>query len=128
MSKKEFAPWCVKKQNLHERQSLPTFKEREIWWCSIGLNVGHEMDGKSDKYSRPVLVIRKFNKHMFFGVPTSLQVKEKAYYHTITFRGREQSVLLSQLRLFDSRRLSSRIGYLSWKQFNEVREAIKGMI
>ncbi len=30
-------------------------------WCSIGINVGDEEDGKNELYERPVLVIKKFN-------------------------------------------------------------------
>ena len=32
-------------------------KEREIWWCSVGLNVGTEIYGKGEDFARPVLII-----------------------------------------------------------------------
>ena len=44
MHTKDFQGWHTLKQNLDKRQStsVPTIKEREIWWCSIGVNVGDE--------------------------------------------------------------------------------------
>lgn len=35
------------------------FREREIWWCSLGENIGFEQDGKNEKFERPILVLRK---------------------------------------------------------------------
>lgn len=126
--KKEYSQWHRLKKTLNERNKLPTFKVREIWWCSIGLNVGDEEDGKNRQYERPVLIMRKFNRYLFWGVPTSLQIKNSPYYHSISLHGRTQSVLLSQFRLWDSRRLSNKIGTLSVNQFDGVRDALKALL
>ena len=69
---KDFPGWHRHKEQLHAQHHTPTFQEREIWWCSVGVNVGHEMDGKNQFYNRPVLIVRKFNPHIFFGVPLTL--------------------------------------------------------
>ena len=66
---KDFAHWHPLKKQLHERQDVPSFEEREIWWCSIGANIAYEQDGKHAAYHRPVLVVRKFSRHLFLGVP-----------------------------------------------------------
>lgn len=58
---KNFDEWSVLKQNLDKTQKLILFKEQDIWWCSIGLNVGSEANGKNEYFSRPVLIVRKFN-------------------------------------------------------------------
>ncbi len=63
--KKDFEKWHKVKSRTQERCSPPSFEEREIWWCSIGANVGVEEDGKSTLFSRPVLIIRKFNAMIF---------------------------------------------------------------
>ena len=44
------------KKQLHKRKTAPRFKEREVWWCKIGLNVGVEQDGKGNNYTRPILI------------------------------------------------------------------------
>ena len=48
---------------LRNRQRKPLFKEGEIWWCSIGLNVGDEEYGKGPFFQRPVLIFKKFTKN-----------------------------------------------------------------
>ncbi len=125
---KDFDDWNSVKKRLDTGHVAPTFQKREIWWCSIGLNIGHEENGKNKDYSRPVLVIRKFNDHIFWGIPLTTQIKEKHYYYKIHFKEKEQCVMLSQIRLLESRRLTDKMGKLSQKQFDEIREALKGMI
>jgi mRNA interferase MazF len=66
------------------------FQEREVWWCNIGVNIGDEEDGKSEFFSRPVLIIHKFNKKVFWGIPLTAQVKDNPNYHKIKFRDRVQ--------------------------------------
>ena len=125
---KNFDDWNLVKKNLDKNDSSPTFQKREIWWCSIGLNIGHEENGKNKDYSRPVLIIRKFNNHIFWGIPLTTQIKEKHYYHRIHFKDREQCLMLSQIRLLESRRLNDKMGKISQKQFDEVRDILKSMI
>ena len=47
------------------------FHEREVWFCSVGVNVGMERDARNTKFSRPVVIVKKFNEFMFWGVPLS---------------------------------------------------------
>ncbi len=125
---KNFQHWHDHKSMLHHEGEPPLFKQREIWWCSIGLNVGYESDGKSQYYTRPVLIIRKFNRRTFLGVPLTTQMKDHPFYHRIHLQGREQCVMLSQLRMWDGKRLRSRLGSLPKDQFQEIRETIRGMV
>ncbi len=62
---KDFDSWNAKKKELHNRAGAPFFHEREIWWCSIGINIGSEQDGSDDEYSRPVLVLKGLSKETF---------------------------------------------------------------
>ncbi len=63
--KKDFDCWNDIKKKLDESKKTLFFKERDVWWCSIGLNVGDEENGKNQFFSRPVLVVRKFNNRLF---------------------------------------------------------------
>lgn len=125
---KNYSAWQQRKSLLHHKAAAPLFKQREVWWCSIGVNIGHEEDGKSDRFTRPVLIIRKFNAQLFLGVPLTTQVKPNPFYYPIHFHDKEQCIMLSQLRLWDSRRLSNRLGWLPKDQFDEIRKAIRDMI
>lgn len=64
--KKDFLHWHNKKENINEKDKRAYFHEREVWWCSIGANVGYEQDGKGNDFTRPVLIIKGFSKEVFF--------------------------------------------------------------
>ena len=52
---KKFLEWIGLKEKLHTANSTPPlFKEGEVWWCVVGENIGIEMNGKGDVFSRPV--------------------------------------------------------------------------
>ena len=54
--------------------------------------------------------MRKFNPHIFFGVPLTTKIKPNPYYLSIRFKDRVQCVMLSQLRLWDGKRLTHKKG------------------
>ena len=123
--KKDFADWFQLKAEIHDHHKAPTFREREIWWCSVGVNVGDEVDGKNEFCHRPVLIVRKFNDKIFLGLPLTTQIKPNRYYLGIRVRGKEQCVMLSQIRLWDAKRLTDPLGKLPHKQFKRVKQALR---
>jgi len=126
---KDFSGWIQYKEKLHNKQNrTPLFKERDVWWTSIGINVGFEEDGKHDKFLRPVLVIKKFNRDLFLGVPMSTKIKENKYYVKVTVKNNTVSVLMSQLRVFSANRLQDKLVELDKKDFRIVTDKIVNMI
>ena len=130
---KDFTGWNTFKQGIDRDAPVPTFKEREIWWCSVGINIGHEIDGKNHFYNRPVLVVRKFNTRIFWGVPLTTQVKDNPFYFQLAYKGHEKTerkrcVMLSHLRLYDSKRLHDKMGWLSPEEFRAVKDALKALL
>ena len=71
---KHFDKWNRLKTNLHNDAKLPKIDEGDIWWCSVGENVGVEINGKSDFFSRPVLVLKKLSRYGFLGIPLTSMV------------------------------------------------------
>ena len=124
----EFEQWSQLKQSLHSHESHRLFKEGEIWWCRLGMNIGDEQNGKVRSFSRPVLVFRKFNSRIFIGIPLSTQIKEKHYYHTLHFKGRAQSAVLSQIRLMDAKRLENKMGKLPLSEFQKLSEILQKLL
>lgn len=126
---KDFDGWIEKKKDCHYKTSLPPmFKERDIWWVSIGINVGFEEDGKHDKYLRPVLVIKKFNRDLFLGIPMSTKLKENPYYVKVTVGNRSVSVLISQIRTFSARRIQDKLAEIDTADFGKVKESVVKMV
>jgi mRNA-degrading endonuclease toxin of MazEF toxin-antitoxin module len=88
--------------------------------------VGFEQDGTGANYDRPVLVIQGFNSHVFFGVALTGKNKRGRYYAPIgKVEGREASVILSQARLIDTKRLIRKAGTLENDIFDRVCEELK---
>ena len=102
------------------------YRAQEVWWCSLGANVGVETDGKNEWFERPVLVFRKFSKHMFWGLPMTTKVqKQGPFYVSVSLFGEDQIVMLSQLRVLSPKRLIRRMGKLSDEQFLAVNRAFE---
>ena len=108
------------------RLEAPFYHEREVWWCSLGVNVGFEQDGTGKNYDRPVLVIKGFNAQVFFGVALTGKKQQSKYHIPVgKIEGREASVILSQVRLIDTRRLIRKASTLDETTFETVTEGIK---
>src|SRR5258708_7895888 len=86
---KRFFEWFGLKQRLHYiTHSPPLVSERDIWWASIGENVGSEINGKSALFSRPVIVLKKLSHGFYFVIPTTTQVREGSWYVPFRQQGR----------------------------------------
>ena len=84
--KKDFDKWNEqkKKVNAYELRADFFYHQREVWWCAIGLNVDVETDGKQVNFERPVLVVQKFNKEMFWGIPLTSKERTGEFYEKIS--------------------------------------------
>jgi mRNA-degrading endonuclease toxin of MazEF toxin-antitoxin module len=125
---KNFDEWNMLKKEIEEISKFVEFSETEIWWTSIGLNIGDEEDGKNEKYERPVLVIKKFSGKLFVGAPLSTKVKIGKFYVNFKTESFEYSVLLSQAKVMSSKRLIRKINKLSRGRFNLVKKSYIDLI
>ena len=124
--KKDFDGWNQIKQRIDAKHEPPLFNEREIWWCSVGVNVGYEILGKGGSFTRPVLIVRKYGLRSFLGVPLTSKSKPAGlYYYPITFEGINGNVLLGQFKIMDSKRLVDFMGKIGKKQHAKIREALR---
>jgi len=116
----DFNNWNDKKKQLSGGNRV-YFHKGDVWFASIGKNIGDEEDGKHSTFERPILIVRKFNNNIFLGVPlTSNEVKEGKYYHKlISFSG--SIAILSQVRLFDAKRLVRLMGKIENEELKEIK-------
>jgi len=121
--KKDFDTWNRRKKIIHERERVPYFHEREIWWCSLGMNIGFEQDG-GEKFERPMLIIKKFNQEIFWALPLTRSGKRNKYYFFLS-RKESSTVILSQLRLVSAKRLERLMYKLSKKEFKSILSQVK---
>ena len=80
MPPKDFDTWNALKKHIHQKRFLAFVHAREVWWCSLGLNVGTEQDGKHAAFERPVLILRKFNRGSVPIAPITSQLKRTPYH------------------------------------------------
>jgi mRNA interferase MazF len=128
---KDFESWAQFKTRLQHGTEVAFFREREIWWVAIGHNIGSEEDGKGFDYARPVLVLRKFNRRLFWGIPMTTTVRSGKYYVHFSYKPLIISAaILSQLRAFDAKRLLFQDGIIDGLDFARIQlglvEIIRG--
>jgi hypothetical protein len=80
-------------------------------------------------YRRPVLILKKFNRHGFLGIPLSSAKKVDSYIICI---GEIDNMIayanVSQTRSFSSRRLGLRVQSISRKQLFEIRKIAREIL
>ena len=123
---KDFDQWNNIKKETHKRITDDVyFKEREVWWVRLGVNIGFEQDGTGEQYARPVVVIKKYNPEVFLIVPLSTTGKRGKYYFSIgNIDGKEAVAILSQIRLIDAHRLVKHIGIIEKRLFSSLVNAV----
>ncbi len=126
---KNFDEWNTKKKEIDIKDNFMHPKVREVWWCSIGVNVGKEIYGKGTDYRRPVLIVNSEDADNFIGVPLSSKLKNRKYSKIIrTEDGILHSALIYQIKVFDKRRLIKRKSSLSIEEFIEVQKMFENIV
>jgi mRNA-degrading endonuclease toxin of MazEF toxin-antitoxin module len=125
---KDFWAWHGQKEKIHNENERVFFHEGEIWWCSLGANIGFEQDGKNDTFERPIVVFRKFNKEIFWALPITTQEKHGRFYFPYRHDTKIFSVILSQIRLLDGKRLLRKIRSFSKAEFYGLEKAFYSLM
>ena len=90
------------------------FRTSEIWYCSVGVNIGVEICGKNQHFERPVLVIRKTGRSFVCLPMTSQKPNNPMLYYDLSFTDEnnesvESYVLITSPLTFDVNRLQRRV-------------------
>jgi mRNA interferase MazF len=127
---KDFPAWSDEKTSLHTNKQRPFFHIREVWFCTLGVNIGYEQDGRGKEFLRPILVIRKFNNEVLWGVPLTTNQKTGKYYFSfqIESKSEKSTAILSQLRLIDAKRLQYKVGVIEVKEFELLKTKLRQLL
>lgn len=126
---KKFDEWNEVKKQVDTRSNIIQFKEREVYWASVGENVGFEQNGKGVDFARPVLVIKKLNKNLFFGVPLSTQSRTGNFFFEFELLPNQKSTaLLVQAKVYDAKRLAKKIGMIKEEDFKLLKDDLKNLL
>ena len=120
--KKDFNGWIIIKKNVHEKGTVHNFKKGEIWWSSVGENVGSEICGKGKTFSRPIIIFKKLDKYSFWAIPLTSQHHEGSWYVPFEFDGRREIAVISQIEYMSVYRLYRKMGQLSNLDFQKIHD------
>ena len=128
---RDFDRWNeIKKQLANGASPPPAFpKSGEVWMCTLGKNLGREQNGGSQDFSRPALVIKKFNNEIFWVVPLSTKQKPLDFYFNYNDpSGAPVAAVLAQLRLVSINRFRRDIYVLPAMLLREVRARLRAFL
>lgn len=121
---KNFIEWMTLKAKIHTRESKPPFfKEGEIWWCHWGENIGTEMNGKGAPFTRPIFILKKYDAYSFMTLPLTTKHKIGTWYYTFTHNKRQQTIVVSQARVVNYKRLKELVGKTDSKDYESIKNA-----
>jgi mRNA interferase MazF len=123
---KDFDRWNENKKAINMGDPPKFYCQREIWWCALGINIGDEQDGTGNNFDRPVIVVKRFNARIFFGVALTGSGRKDRYHFPLgIINGRRASAILSQVRLIDTRRLVRKMATLDEGLFEDLKSALQ---
>ncbi len=123
---KAFSGWMRLKEKLNfKAYKIPFVSEEDIWWASVGVNVGYEIDGKSQLFSRPVIILKKLAHGFYFVAPTTTKNKTGTWFVPFSQHDKKINACLHQVRSIDYRRLSSKLGEVDRADFEKIKLGFK---
>jgi mRNA interferase MazF len=133
---KTFDEWNIFKKNIESEKGLIFASVRDIWWCSLGINIGTETDGKNKNFERAILVVRVYNKDSILIVPITTKIKKDRFHFCIQVRNSnkvgpnciEAYIKLTQFRVISPKRLLRKVDVISESVFKEIKDRLKSFI
>lgn len=132
---KDFDKWNVSKKLINENDRQVFGYPREVWWCSLGVNVGAEIDGKNENFERPVIIMKVYNKETMFVLPTTGRAREDKFHMPIEIDAIDQKtgeayrktvyIKLTQARVISNKRLMRKVDVISEEDFIRIQNAFK---
>jgi len=127
---KQYDKWNEVKKDTESVQNHFTFKVREIYWLKVGQNIGYEVYGKGEDFLRPVLISRKFSKDSFLGIPLTSAIKDDMFHFKFLATNKTKSnyAMLSQIKLFSTKRIKSKFGKISTNDFEDLKIKLRELL
>lgn len=119
--------WNEKKKNIKTVNIL--FRERDIWWCKLGKNIGQEQDGSGNNFSRPVLILKKLDSKTCIILPITTQENIGSWFFELNnINNKKNWVILNQIRLISVNRLYDYVGYINQENFAKIKKQLTSLL
>lgn len=132
---KDFDKWNTEKKLVNENTRAVFGYPREVWWCSLGVNIGSEIDGKNENFERPVIILRVYNKETMLVLPTTAKARNDKFHlpieidaiNPVTKVAYKKTVFvkLTQVRVISNKRLLRKVDVISETEFERIQTAFK---
>lgn len=123
--------WNKEKINLFQNNKICFPKERQIWICKLGINIGREQNGSLNNFVRPVLILNHLGEN-FFILPLTSQIKKSQFRFLLEDKNiglsKKSDVILDQIRTISQRRMIWQIGWCSKDDFLEIKNKMSKLI
>lgn len=124
MNTKDFDTWNRLKIKLDKANvKPPDVKEGDIWWVFLGENIGKEISGKGNTFTRPMLIFKKINEITFSCIP--LTTSEKVFNiwkYPLSIMDKKSYLCFDQIKTIDYRRLKIKVRELKKEEFVSLRD------
>ena len=125
---KLFDPWNKKKKTINQNNKSMGLKERDIVFVHMGVNVGYEQDGKGEEFLRPVVVLKVFNRNLFFGIPLTSKKRDGSFFVNVNFKHgeklHESTAIIVQAKTFDTKRARYKKGMIVKEDFEKLKDKL----
>lgn len=120
----------VQKRETDKSETKVYFKERDIFFIKMWKNIWREQNGKWAEFARPVIIIKKFTNNLFRWMAITTKEKEGKYYYKFALQKDKWNriAILSQIKLYDSKRLLSKIWFIEKKDFLIIRKKLTELL
>lgn len=132
---KDFDKWNISKKLVNAITHDVFGYPREVWWCSLGINIGAEIDGKNENFERPVVIMKVYNKETMLVLPATGKVKKDKFHLPIEISAINQEtkevykktvyIKLTQARVISNKRLIRKVDVINKKDFRKIQDAFK---
>jgi mRNA interferase MazF len=123
----DFDKWNHIKKNIDAREINPKLFPQlgEVWMCALGKNIGREQNGGGQNFSRPMLVVKKFNNEIFWILPLSTKQKKIDFYYNFRDNNKQAvSVIISQIRLTHIKRFERKLYDIDMSDVKEIKKRL----
>jgi len=128
---KNLIHWNKEKINIFKNNKKCFPKERQIWVCKLGINIGREQNGNLKEFVRPVLILNHFGEN-FFALPLTSQLKKNQFRFLLTSSNiglsKESEVILDQIKTISQKRMIWQIGWCDKADFSKIKNRMSELI
>jgi len=125
---KEFDKWNDFKKDMESNKNNILFKEWDIWWTSIWINIWDESCWKWPKFRRPVLVLKKLSSYSCVVLPLTTKLKTWTWFQQYNIHWERYTALLYQVKMMNVKRFESRKGAINITDFEKIKKKLKNLL